>query len=138
MQNPGYLRYFFLERHVLAFATDSQPHGDQPWWYYFPVLLGGGLPWIGYLPIVVREGLARSPLQHSCLPWKRRQQGRQECLPTGHRAPDAMPLLWSWLIGWTLLMMLAGSKLATYLWPVFPPHGRVGGDGLGGPDRRHA
>ena len=60
VRNPDYLRYFFLERHVLAFATDTQPHGDQPWWYYLPVLLGGGLPWIGYLPIVVREGLARA------------------------------------------------------------------------------
>ncbi len=95
-QNPGYLRYFFLERHVLGFATWSQPHGDEPWWYYLPVLLGGGLPWIAYLPVVVQDALAR-----------RRDSG-------------AMPLLWSWLIGWTLLMALAGSKLATYVWPVFP------------------
>lgn len=95
-QTPGYLRYFFLERHVMGFATWSQPHGDEPWWYYFPVLLGGGLPWIAYLPVVVRDALAR------------RQRS------------DAMRLLWCWLIGWTLLMLLAGSKLATYVWPVFP------------------
>lgn len=31
-----------------------------------------------------------------------------------------MPLLWCWLIGCTLLLSVAGSKLATYLWPVFP------------------
>jgi 4-amino-4-deoxy-L-arabinose transferase-like glycosyltransferase len=95
-QTPGYLRYFFLERHVLGFATLSQPHGDEPWWYYLPVLLGGGLPWIAYLPVVARD----------C--WARRQKS------------DAMRLLWSWLIGWTLLMLVAGSKLATYVWPVFP------------------
>ena len=95
-QDPGYLRYFFLERHVLGFATWSQPHGDEPWWYYLPVLLGGGLPWIAYLPVVVRDQLAR------------------------RRDSSGMPLLWSWLIGWTLLMALAGSKLATYVWPVFP------------------
>ena len=100
--HPGYLRYFFIERHLLGFATDWQPHGDQPWWYYLPVLLGGGLPWIGYLPIVAHEGLARCD--------------RQNRMFSG-----ATPLLWSWLIGWTLLMQLAGSKLATYLWPVFPP-----------------
>ena len=28
VRNPGYLRYFFLDRHVLGFATASQPHGD--------------------------------------------------------------------------------------------------------------
>jgi 4-amino-4-deoxy-L-arabinose transferase len=96
-RNPSYLYYFFVERHVLGFATGSQPHGSEPWWYYLPILLGGGLPWIGYLPIVVQDGWARG------------------------RGSGAMPLLWSWLIGWTLLVTLAGSKLATYLWPAFPP-----------------
>lgn len=95
-QTPGYLRYFFLERHVMGLATSSQPHGNEPWWYYLPILLGGGLPWIGYLPVVVRDGIAR------------------------RRLDDSAVLLWCWLIGWTLLMTLAGSKLATYIWPVFP------------------
>ena len=92
MQNPGYLRHFFVERHLLGFATGTQPHGGQPWWYYLPILLGGGLPWIGYLPIVVQNVRKSQPAI----------------------------LLWCWLIGWTLLLTLAGSKLATYLWPVFP------------------
>ena len=55
-QNPGYLRYFFLDRHLLGLVTASQPHGHQPWWYYLPILLGGGLPWIGYLPVAIRAG----------------------------------------------------------------------------------
>ncbi len=96
IQNPGYLHYYFLERHLLGFATDSQPHSIESWWYYIPVLLGGGLPWIGYLPVVV-------------------QNGRDK-----RKKSEAVPLLWCWLIGWTLLMTLAGSKLTTYLWPVFP------------------
>ena len=133
VQNPDYLNYYFIERHVLAFVTDSQPHGDQPWWYYFAVLLGGGLPWIAYLPIVVREGLARR--RNSWISaGKGTTVGAAVVLPHPERGGSAtatptllpltsgaMPLLWTWLIGWTLLMMLAGSKLATYLWPVFPP-----------------
>lgn len=124
-QNPGYLRYFFIDRHLLGFATDSQPHGDQPWWYYLPVLLGGGLPWIGYLPIVVQEYLANRDNRNRMFSG-RRHVGPASSLvadvpSAAKRSTDAMPLLWSWLIGWTLLMMLAGSKLATYLWPVFPP-----------------
>ncbi len=59
IQNPGYLSYYFVDRHLLGVATSSQPHGDQPWWYYFPLLLGGGLPWIGYLPIAVQDAWRR-------------------------------------------------------------------------------
>jgi len=46
---PGYLGYYFLNRHVLGFVTDSQRHGGQAWWYYVPFLLAGGLPWIVYV-----------------------------------------------------------------------------------------
>ena len=53
-QNPKYFSYYFRDRHLLAFATGTQPHGDQPWWYYLPLLLGGGLPWIGYLSAAAR------------------------------------------------------------------------------------
>jgi 4-amino-4-deoxy-L-arabinose transferase-like glycosyltransferase len=97
MQNPGYLRYFVLERHLLGLVTAGQPHGKQPWWYYLPILLGGGLPWIGYLPAAIRGGAVDR--QHN----------------------QAAGLLWCWLIGWTLFLTAARSKLATYLWPVFPP-----------------
>jgi 4-amino-4-deoxy-L-arabinose transferase-like glycosyltransferase len=55
------------------------------------------LPWIGYLPIVMQN---------------RRNFGDDS---------GVQVLLWSWLIGWTVLITLAGSKLATYLWPAFPP-----------------
>ena len=61
-KTPDYLRYYFIDRHLLGFATATQPHGDQPWWYYLPILLGGGLPWIGYLPVLIRgEGRGRAP-----------------------------------------------------------------------------
>ncbi len=109
VQFPGYLRYFFLERHLLGLMTDSQPHGNGPWWYYLPVLLGGGLPWIGYLPIVVRAALAKD----------RKPSEAAAAVPQPTASPQC--LLWVWLIGWTGLMMFAGSKLATYLWPAFPP-----------------
>ena len=113
-QNPGYLRYFFLERHVKGFATWSQPHGDEPWWYYLPVLLGGGLPWIAYLPVVVQDALTR-----------RRDSG-------------GMPLLWSWLIGWTLLMAFGRLEIGNLRLARVSGHGRVDGNGLAATDRRHA
>lgn len=53
-QNPGYLSYFFIDRHFRGFTTATQPHGSQPWWYYLPLLLGGGLPWSAYLPVAAQ------------------------------------------------------------------------------------
>lgn len=47
-REPGYLRYYFLNRHLLGFTTETQRHGGQAWWYYLPLLVAGGLPWIVY------------------------------------------------------------------------------------------
>jgi 4-amino-4-deoxy-L-arabinose transferase-like glycosyltransferase len=45
-REPGYLWYYFFERHVLGFATNTQRHSGQPWWFYLAYLAGGGLPWL--------------------------------------------------------------------------------------------
>lgn len=95
-RQPGYLQYYFVSRHVLGFATDSQRHGGQPWWYYLPILGAGGLPWILY----VRSG------------WSGIRSASAE--------HAARILLWSWLIGGVVMLSVAGSKLVTYALPVFP------------------
>jgi len=104
--NPGFLRYFFFERHVLGFLTTSQPHGGAAWWYYFPVLIIGGIPWVGYLPVLVQDTLSR---------WRNK-------IPAVTDAQGNRPLLLlgCWFVGCTLFLMLSHSKLITYIWPVFP------------------
>jgi 4-amino-4-deoxy-L-arabinose transferase-like glycosyltransferase len=122
-REPGYLRYYFLERHVLGFATATQAHGDAPWWLYFPVLLGGGLPWIGYLPVTIRELRATNPVPCPRLSWAFWRDWRGLRMPTtsvGMAPGRPAVLLWCWIIACTLLLTLARSKLVTYLWPVFP------------------
>ena len=98
--NPGYLRYFFLQRHVMGYATQSQLHGGAPVWYYLPILLLGGLPWISYLPAALRDA------------W---QAGRRK-----QRTDRALLLLAVWLVGGLIFFSLARSKLLTYIWPLFP------------------
>ena len=129
IQNPGYLSYYFVDRHLLGAATSSQPHGDQPWWYYFPLLLGGGLPWIGYLPVVMRraEG-GRCETASGKSPNPKSSALRPPPLPSplSPLPPSPVPrppslMLWCWLIGWMVFLTAARSKLATYLWPAFPP-----------------
>src|SRR4029077_12480870 len=53
--NPGYLHYYFVERHVSGFATELQRHGQRPWSYYIPVVIGGGLPATLYAALAVQR-----------------------------------------------------------------------------------
>jgi 4-amino-4-deoxy-L-arabinose transferase-like glycosyltransferase len=146
---PGYLHYYFVERHVLGFATDSQAHGNARWWYYLPILLVGGLPWIAYLPAALQDGLARWKIRRSAAKRQEMRGGTRTAncrlqiancklqidepstvatppLSARHTAlATARPgspnlLLWWWLIGCTLFLSLSHSKLVTYIWPVFP------------------
>jgi 4-amino-4-deoxy-L-arabinose transferase-like glycosyltransferase len=104
--NPGYLRYYFFERHVLGFLTNTQPHGGAPWWYYLPILVFGGIPWVGYLPVLVQDAVSRW--------WNR--------VPAVTDAGGNRPLLLvgCWFAGCTLFLTVSSSKLVTYIWPVFP------------------
>ena len=102
-RSPGYLYYFFVERHILGFATASQEHGSEPWWYYLPILLLGGMPWVSYLPVGIRDWWAN--------------RGTSSDSPSD----GSVALLVCWLLTGTLLFSVAGSKLVTYVWPVFPP-----------------
>ncbi len=109
-RNPGYLYYFFVQRHFLGYLTARQWHGHHPWWYYLPVLLGGGLPWICYLPATAVES------------WR---LIRSRAATTGTGAEPgttrrALVLVWCWLIGGVAFFSLSKAKLVTYLWPVFP------------------
>ncbi len=100
--NPGYLHYYFVERHLLGYATTSQLHGQRPWWYYLPFLAAGSLPWLPY---------AHRPLRVLALAWKHGQ-------PTTETR--GVWLLVTWVAADTAFLSFAGSKLVTYVLPVFP------------------
>lgn len=97
--SPGYLYYYFVERHFLGYATSSQRHGDEPWYYYLPILIGGSMPWMPYGAAWLFGGRARGAGPIS----------------------DEIKLLLSWVVGGALFLSVAGSKLLTYALPVFPP-----------------
>jgi hypothetical protein len=99
---PGYFYYYVVQRHFLGYLTESQRHGSAKWWYYLPVLFGGGLPWISYLPAHCIDG------------WDNWRRGNRRLFDSHHK------LLWIWAIGWTMFVCAGQSKLVTYLLPVFP------------------
>ena len=99
LRHPELGRYFFEFEFLNRFL--SKTHGrSQPFWYFIPVLLIGWLPWTPLLPLAI--------------------SGHRERHRSGgsHRA-----LNWA-LVGWLVvpfaLLSLSGSKLMTYVLPLFP------------------
>jgi 4-amino-4-deoxy-L-arabinose transferase len=88
--HPGYLHYYFVERHVQGYLTATQRHAGRPWWYYLPIVVGGALPWTGYL-----AGAAR-------------------------KLDAQRLTLWGWFAIGLVFLSLGESKLVTYALPLFP------------------
>jgi 4-amino-4-deoxy-L-arabinose transferase-like glycosyltransferase len=102
--HPGYLHYFFVERHLLGYTTASQIHGHRPWWYYLPILTGGSLPWLPFV-VLARSGSSRR------VPGGTGEQGS---------VAEATRAGWTWLLTGLVFLSLAGSKLVTYVLPLCP------------------
>ncbi len=93
--HAGYLHYYFVDRHLRGFLTASQPHAEEPWWYYAPVMVAGALPWTVYAWSAVRET---------------RRDGRG----------SALAACWIWIAAGTIFLTVSRSKLLTYALPLFP------------------
>jgi 4-amino-4-deoxy-L-arabinose transferase-like glycosyltransferase len=98
--HPGYLHYYFVERHLAGYLTATQRHAGRAWWYYLPIVLGGALPWTAYLAIGGRAGAER----------------------------HARLVVWGWFALGLLFLSAGESKLVTYALPVFPALALLVGD----------
>ncbi len=98
--SPGYLKYYFIERHLMGFLTEAETHGEAPWYYYLAPVLGGAMPWLLYSVAAVAQ--LGSDDQHS-------HQSR------------ATIWMAAWFVGGFLFLSIANSKLLTYSLPLFPP-----------------
>jgi 4-amino-4-deoxy-L-arabinose transferase-like glycosyltransferase len=94
LRNPDFFSFFFVNQNLQRFAV-SHEH-NQPFFYFFLVILGGALPWTLLLPSAIKE------LWHKTMP--------KEILYI---------LVWFSLI--FFFFMPSKSKLATYILPCFPP-----------------
>lgn len=92
-QNEGLLDYFL--RFQTAQRMLTTVHGRPgPWWFYLPVLLAGFFPWSAGLPVALLE--------------------------VRKSKDDLDRLLLLWILIPVVFFSCAGSKLPTYLLPIFP------------------
>jgi 4-amino-4-deoxy-L-arabinose transferase-like glycosyltransferase len=107
-ENPDFLWFFFVQEHLLRYATKMHHH-DQPLWYFLPVVVGGMVPWIAFLRRVILAVRASA--------------GR--FLPR-----EDLVFLLCWVLFIFLFFSVSDSKLATYMTPIFPPLAVLLGRGL--------
>jgi 4-amino-4-deoxy-L-arabinose transferase-like glycosyltransferase len=97
-QNPDFFRFFFIQEHLLRYATRMHDR-YQPFYFFIPILLAGTLPWCAFLPEAIR-GLGK---------------GEKLFGSTEKR------FLLSWFGLIFLFFSISSSKLIPYIAPVFLP-----------------
>jgi 4-amino-4-deoxy-L-arabinose transferase-like glycosyltransferase len=98
--HPGYLHYYFVERHLQGYLTATQRHAGRPWWYYLPIVFGGALPWTLFL----FTGATRNDRLRTAI--------------------------WAWFGLGLIFLSVGESKLVTYVLPLFPALALLVGDNL--------
>ncbi len=97
-QNPEFFHFYFIEQHFTRYFTKAM-HRYQPWWWFFPVLIGGLLPWTFFLPSALKMSFTK--------------------VPKALRDKNYFLILWAVFI--FTFFSLSDSKLIPYLIPVLPP-----------------
>jgi len=97
--NPDFLWFFFVREHFLRFTTKMHQR-YQPFWFFFPIVVAGLLPWLAFARRAVRAA------------WDARG--------TYLQAEDRR-FLFCWVLFIFLFFSFSDSKLITYAAPLFPP-----------------
>jgi 4-amino-4-deoxy-L-arabinose transferase-like glycosyltransferase len=102
--NPEFFQRFFIYEHYTRFTTKDLGR-YQPWYYFIPILLAGMLPWT----VLMFDTLFRAAFGS--------ELGRDSKLPGTFNAARFL-LIWAVFI--YLFFTVSGSKLPSYLLPMFP------------------
>jgi 4-amino-4-deoxy-L-arabinose transferase-like glycosyltransferase len=102
MKNPEFPHFFFIHEHFQRF-TSNVHRREGAWYYFIPILTVGAAPWIGVLAQSLWHG------------W--RTVATEDTKSNGFQ-PKQLLLAWSVFI--FLFFSVSGSKLPSYILPVFP------------------
>jgi 4-amino-4-deoxy-L-arabinose transferase-like glycosyltransferase len=98
LTNPEFAWFFFVQEHFSRFTTTIH-HRTGAAWYFIPVLLVGLLPWTPVLFSAIRQGCKRISPPVRFDPWR---------------------FLISYIVVIFAFFSFSGSKLISYILPLFP------------------
>ncbi|MEO7728456.1 MAG: glycosyltransferase family 39 protein [Burkholderiales bacterium] len=98
LANPEFAWFFFVHEHLQRF-TSTIHQRYQPWYFFIPILVAGMLPWV----VTCIDAVIGACKQHA----------RDK-----HFDPRFFSLLWAGFI--FAFFSLSGSKLPSYILPIFP------------------
>jgi 4-amino-4-deoxy-L-arabinose transferase-like glycosyltransferase len=102
--NPEFFDRFFIYEHYTRFTTKDLGR-YQPWYYFVPILLAGALPWT----VLMFDTMWRTAF------------GKSQPHSAGAGKPfNAERFLLVWAVFIYLFFTVSGSKLPSYLLPMFP------------------
>jgi 4-amino-4-deoxy-L-arabinose transferase-like glycosyltransferase len=98
-RNPEFAHFFFIHEHVERFLT-TEHQREGAWWYFVPLLVLGLLPWTGALACIVPASWRDAPRTPAGFAWPR--------------------FAWAWIVFVFVFFSASGSKLPSYILPLFP------------------
>jgi 4-amino-4-deoxy-L-arabinose transferase-like glycosyltransferase len=123
MRNPEFAHFFFIHEHLQRF-TSKVHNRAGPWYYFIPILAGGMAPWLG----VLAQSLWRAARLPSAGPaatstaWPHNtdllRADSRHADPHNTFQPDRLLLVWAVFI--FVFFSVSGSKLPSYILPIFP------------------
>ncbi len=99
MRNREFFDFFFIHEHFTRFLT-HEARREGPWWYFIPIFLVGVLPWLTVVAWTARSAWTNAPVDRNGFSWQR------------------FSIVWSVVI--FAFFSASGSKLPSYILPIFP------------------
>jgi 4-amino-4-deoxy-L-arabinose transferase-like glycosyltransferase len=99
VRNPEFFQFFFIHEHFTRFLT-TEHRREGAWWYFVPILIGGILPWLSVFAWSAYRAWRDAPEAANRFNWQR------------------FALVWAAVI--FLFFSASGSKLPSYILPIFP------------------
>jgi 4-amino-4-deoxy-L-arabinose transferase-like glycosyltransferase len=98
-RNADFFDFFFIHEHFTRFLTNEAKR-EAPWWYFVPIFVVGILPWLAVFTWTAKRSWMDAPAARNGFCWQR------------------FALVWSAFI--FIFFSLSGSKLSSYILPIFP------------------
>ena len=105
--NDEFLSFFFVHEHVQRFLTEEHQR-TGPWYYFIPLAAAGSLPWLVILAFGMRRTWHDGGQTKGIFSWRR------------------LALVWAGFV--FVFFSVSGSKLPSYVLPMFAPLALVAAD----------